>query len=52
MLQGCFRYWKPNLELVKQEAGHREGVCAITFAHSDLKFATASKDSTIKVRSL
>lgn len=49
-LQGCFRYWKPNLELVKQEAGHREGIEAISFAPSDLKFATASKDSTVKVR--
>ena len=49
-LQGCFRYWKPNLELVKQEVGHREGIEAITFAPSDLKFATASKDSTVKAR--
>jgi WD40 repeat protein len=48
--QGCFRYWKPNLELVKQEAGHREGIEAISFAPSDLKFATASKDSTVKAR--
>ena len=35
---------------MKQEAGHREGIEAISFAPSDLKFATASKDSTIKAR--
>lgn len=46
---GLVRYWKTNLELVKSEVAHREAVRALAFAPSDLKYATASDDSTIRV---
>lgn len=44
------RYWKTNLELVKSVGAHREAVRMLAFAPSDLKFATGSDDSTIRVR--
>lgn len=46
---GLVRYWKPNLELVKSVQAHREAVRQVSFSPSDLKYATASDDSTIKV---
>jgi polyadenylation factor subunit 2 len=48
---GLVRYWKTNLELVKSGVAHREAVRALAFAPSDLKYATASDDSTVRVRS-
>lgn len=44
------RYWKTNLELVKSVSAHREAVRQLSFAPSDLKYATGSDDSTIRVR--
>lgn len=44
------RYWKTNLELVKSLPAHREAVRQLAFAPGDLKFATASDDSTVRVR--
>ena len=46
---GTVRYWRTNLELVKSFSAHREAVRQIAFAPVDLKFATASDDSTIRV---
>jgi polyadenylation factor subunit 2 len=46
---GAIKYWKPTLELVKCVAGHREPVRDLSFAPTDLKFASASDDSTIKI---
>ena len=43
------RYWKTNLELVKSVSAHREAVRQLSFAPSDLKYATGSDDSTIRV---
>ncbi len=43
------RYWKTNLELVKSVAAHREAVRMLAFAPSDLKYATGSDDSTVRV---
>lgn len=43
------RYWKTNLELVKSVPAHREAVRMLAFAPSDLKYATGSDDSTIRV---
>ena len=43
------RYWKPNLELVKSVGAHREAVRQLAAAPSDLKYATASDDSTVRV---
>lgn len=46
---GNVRYWKPNLELVKSTSAHQESVRQIAFAKTDLKFATASDDGTVRV---
>lgn len=46
---GNVRYWKPNLELVKSTPAHKEPVRQISFSSTDLKFATASDDSTLRV---
>lgn len=46
---GKLKYWKPNLECVKAEPAHKEAVRGIAFSPSDLKFASCSDDSTIKV---
>ncbi len=43
------RYWKTNLELVKSLSAHREAVRQLSFAPGDLKYATGSDDSTIRV---
>lgn len=49
-MQGSVRYWSPQLALLKDARGeHREAVLALSVAPSHLKFATASKDSTLKV---
>ncbi len=47
---GVVRYWKTNLELVKSVSAHKEAVRQLAFAPGDLKFATGSDDSTIRVR--
>lgn len=44
------RYWKTNLELVKSLSAHKEAVRQLSFAPGDLKYATGSDDSTIRVR--
>lgn len=46
---GNVRYWRTNLELVKSSAAHRESVRQLAFSPTDLKFATASDDSTVRV---
>lgn len=46
------RYWKTNLELVKSLSAHKEAVRQLSFAPGDLKYATGSDDSTIRVRSV
>lgn len=46
---GRLKYWRTNYELLKDERAHQEGACAVTLAPSDLKFATCSNDSTVKV---
>ena len=43
------RYWKTNLELVKSMGAHREAVRMLAFAPSDLKYATGSDDTKIRV---
>lgn len=46
---GNVRYWKTNLELVKSTQVHKESVRQVSFSRTDLKFATASDDSTVRV---
>lgn len=46
---GNVRYWKTNLELVKSTPAHKDPVRQVSFAPTDLKFATASDDSTLRV---
>jgi polyadenylation factor subunit 2 len=46
---GSVRLFKPNLELVKTLPAHNEAVRQVTFSPTDLKFATCSDDSSIKV---
>lgn len=46
---GNVRYWRPNLELVKSFSAHAEAIRQVSFAPTDLKFATASDDSTVRV---
>lgn len=46
---GNVRYWRTNLELVKSTAAHKEAVRQVAFSPTDLKFATASDDSTVRV---
>ncbi len=46
---GLLRYWKPNLECLKSAQAHGEAIQGIACAPSDLKFATCSDDSSIKV---
>ncbi|KAI8113734.1 hypothetical protein M9435_003727 [Picochlorum sp. BPE23] len=46
---GHVRYWKTNLELVKSTQVHKESVRQVSFSRTDLKFATASDDSTVRV---
>ena len=41
-------FWFKQLPLQEFEA-HRESVRCVSFSPSDLKFATASTDSTLKV---
>jgi polyadenylation factor subunit 2 len=43
------RYWRTNLELVKSSQAHREAVRQLSFAPGDLKYATGSDDSTVRV---
>lgn len=43
------RYWRTNLELVKNVSAHKEAVRQLSFAPGDLKYATGSDDSTIRV---
>ena len=48
--QGSVRYWSPQLALLKDARDeHGEAVLGVSCAPSLLKFATASKDSTLKV---
>lgn len=46
---GAVRYWRTNLELVKSFVAHGEAIRQISFAPTDLKFATGSDDSVVKV---
>ena len=46
---GRVKYWRTNYELLKDEAAHQDAVCGVTVAPSDAKFATCSKDGTLKV---
>lgn len=46
---GAVKCWKPQLELMAQTKEHSEAVSDISFAPSDLKYASASRDSSIKV---
>ena len=46
---GSVRYWRTNLELVKSYPAHGESIRQLSFAPGDLKFASASDDSTIRV---
>ena len=46
---GRVKYWRTNYELLKNEAAHQDAVCGVTMAPSDAKFATCSKDGTLKV---
>eukprot|EP00191_Tetraselmis_sp_GSL018_P015311 CAMPEP_0177593176 /NCGR_PEP_ID=MMETSP0419_2-20121207/8992_1 /TAXON_ID=582737 /ORGANISM="Tetraselmis sp., Strain GSL018" /LENGTH=438 /DNA_ID=CAMNT_0019084169 /DNA_START=152 /DNA_END=1465 /DNA_ORIENTATION=- len=46
---GVMKYWKPNMENVKAHQAHNEAVRGVTFSPSDLKFATCSDDSLVKV---
>ena len=47
---GRVKYWRTNYELLKDEAAHQDAVCGVTVAPSDAKFATCSKDGTLKVQ--
>ena len=49
---GRVKYWRTNYELLKDEAAHQDAVCGVTVAPSDAKFATCSKDGTLKVPKL
>lgn len=46
---GVVKYWQPNLNNLKILQAHREAVRDVTFAPTDMKFATASDDGTIRV---
>ena len=46
---GNVRYWRTNLELVKNFSAHKESVRQLSFAPGDLKFASGSDDSTVRV---
>ncbi|EIE19507.1 WD40 repeat-like protein [Coccomyxa subellipsoidea C-169] len=45
---GIVKYWKRHLDSVKALQAHNESIRGICIAPSDLKFATASDDSTVK----
>lgn len=46
----ALQIFKPNFELMVALQAHRDPVRSVTFAPTDLKFATASDDSKIHVR--
>ncbi len=47
---GRVNYFRPNLEKLINIQAHKESVRGLALAPGGLKFATASDDSTIKVR--
>ena len=46
---GIVKYWQPNLNNVKIIQAHREPVRCLSFSPTDIKFASCSDDSTIKI---
>ena len=46
---GVIKYWQANLNNIKAFQGHKDAVRDLTFSPSDLKFASCSDDSTIKI---
>lgn len=46
---GQVKVWKSVVNNVKAFNAHRERVCSMSFAPTDLKFATCSTDTTVKV---
>ncbi|EME31204.1 hypothetical protein Gasu_14510 isoform 2 [Galdieria sulphuraria] len=47
--KGIVKYWQSNMNNLKAFVAHEEAIRDITFAVSDLKFATCSDDGTIKI---
>jgi len=47
--EGIVKYWQTNMNNVKAFSAHKEAVRDITFAPSDMKFATCSDDVSIKI---
>mmetsp|Transcript_18706 Transcript_18706/g.30748 ORF Transcript_18706/g.30748 Transcript_18706/m.30748 type:complete len:418 (+) Transcript_18706:90-1343(+) len=46
---GIIKYWQTNMNNVKAFQGHNESLRDIRFCPTDLKFASCSDDSTLKV---
>eukprot|EP00884_Botryococcus_braunii_P007577 jgi/Botrbrau1/16820/Bobra.150_2s0047.1 len=46
---GLIKYFKPNFELVKVYPTHKEAVRGVSMSPTDLKFATCSDDSTVRI---
>ncbi|BDA50841.1 pre-mRNA 3' end processing protein WDR33 [Coccomyxa sp. Obi] len=46
---GVVKYWKRHLDSVKAIQAHNEAVRGVCVSPTDLKFATASDDSTLKI---
>ncbi|KGG52628.1 hypothetical protein DI09_14p110 [Mitosporidium daphniae] len=46
---GSIKYWQPNMNNVQVIQGHHESIRDLTFSPTDLKFASCSDDSAIKI---
>eukprot|EP00180_Rhodochaete_pulchella_P000513 Plantae.Rhodophyta-Rhodochaete_pulchella.ctg1366.p1 GENE.Plantae.Rhodophyta-Rhodochaete_pulchella.ctg1366~~Plantae.Rhodophyta-Rhodochaete_pulchella.ctg1366.p1 ORF type:complete len:447 (+),score=49.68 Plantae.Rhodophyta-Rhodochaete_pulchella.ctg1366:27-1343(+) len=46
---GIVKYWQSNMNNLKAFQAHEQAIRDISFASSDLKFATCSDDGTIKI---
>lgn len=46
---GVIKYWQPNFNNVESIRGHHDPIRDLAIAPTDLKFVTASDDSTLKV---
>jgi len=46
---GYIKYWQPNMNNLKTFLGHEECVRDLTFCRTNIKFASCSDDTTVKI---
>jgi polyadenylation factor subunit 2 len=46
---GSIKYWQSNMNMVKHYVGHTGCIRDISFSSTDLKFASCSDDSLVKI---